>query len=252
MNNSVLDTVVELFNHKIKIIERRPGIYQVLAPFFHEDGDVMNIFIEKKDDSVYRICDYGKALMRLSYTFELDTSNKEQILENIIYENYANIDNGNIYIDVRPDQLYNGIMQFSQVIAKVTNMEILTRANVSNLFYDYLSEFVHSFLSEFSPIENYNPITGNDELKVDYCIPSAKKPLFMFGVKDDNKASKVIIICLQLQKLNVDFRSVIVHENMDGLTKFNRNQLTDIANKQFTTLDSFKSLSVNYIKSECL
>ena len=213
---------------------------------------MINIFIQQIGTDNFRICDYGKSLMRLSYVFEIDTTNKEQILENIVRENYAAIEDGNIYIDVKFDQLYNGIMQFSQVIAKVTNIEIINRANVSNLFYDYLKSYIYEKFREFSPIEDYYPITDNAELKVDYCLAASKKPFFVFGVKDDTKASKVIIICLQLQKLKTEFRSIIVHENMEALTKFNRSQLTDIADKQFSSFDSFKTRGIEYIKSECI
>ena len=123
---SYLETLKKQFNDRIQINERRQGIYQLILPFYHEDGDMMNIFITSAPDGKrVRICDFGKSLMRLSYTFELDTPNKTDILNNIIRENMAEIDDGNIFIDVSPDHLYNGVMQFSQVIAKVTNLNIL-------------------------------------------------------------------------------------------------------------------------------
>ena len=78
---SYLDLLKEQFNHQVAFRERRPGILQLIAPLYHDDGDMMDIFLEAtngKQERI-RICDHGMTLMRLSYSFELDTPNKERI-----------------------------------------------------------------------------------------------------------------------------------------------------------------------------
>ena len=33
-----LNTLKEQFNDRIQLVEKRPGVIQLLAPFYHEDG----------------------------------------------------------------------------------------------------------------------------------------------------------------------------------------------------------------------
>ena len=52
--------------------EKRIGVYKVLVPFFYEDGDMYDIFIEEiPERNTIRISDYGLTLMKLSYSFDI-------------------------------------------------------------------------------------------------------------------------------------------------------------------------------------
>lgn len=62
----VLDALVRGFNGHVAFRERCPGVLQVLAPLFHEDGDMVDIFL-------------GLTPMHLTYTYGLDTGNKQRI-----------------------------------------------------------------------------------------------------------------------------------------------------------------------------
>jgi hypothetical protein len=50
---------------------------------YHEDGDMVDIFLENppngNGDRLVRVCDHGMTLMRLSYSYDLDTPKKEEI-----------------------------------------------------------------------------------------------------------------------------------------------------------------------------
>ena len=85
-NVSYLDLLREQFNHHVAFRERRPGVLQLLAPLYHEDGDMMEIYLEPRNggEERVRICDHGMTLMRLSYSFDLDTPNKERIFQKIL------------------------------------------------------------------------------------------------------------------------------------------------------------------------
>ena len=76
------------FNQRVRLREKRPFVWQLEAPFYHEDGDMYDIFIElPKNGGKVKICDFGLTLMRLSYGYEIDTPNKERILHRILSEN---------------------------------------------------------------------------------------------------------------------------------------------------------------------
>jgi hypothetical protein len=66
-----LETLASEFNGHISFRQKRPGTIQVLAPLFHEDGDMLDIFLDlpKPPNSSIRISDHGLTLMRLSYIY---------------------------------------------------------------------------------------------------------------------------------------------------------------------------------------
>lgn len=229
--------------------EKRIGVYKVLAPFFYEDGDMYDIFVEElPGESKLRISDYGLTLMKLSYTFDIDTGHKQEVLDTIVLQNRVQIDNGLIYLDVLPHQLDVGVNQFAQVIAKVSNMDIIGREMQRSLFPELLREFVSERLKGFNVEEGYAP-TNDKHLTVDYKIPG-RRPIFLYGVNENTKAARVVISCLTFKNQAIPFRSLIVYEDMDKLSRFNRVQLTNVAQKQYFSLEGFQEQGLSYIHDE--
>lgn len=234
--------------------EKRSGVFKILVPFFYEDGDMYDIFVEEcpANSRMLRISDYGLTLMKLSYNFEIDTPKKKDVLASTIAQNRCLYDNGMVYLDVAPEQFNMGIYQFSQVIAKINAMDMLSYDTVQSVFYDYLNTFMSQSFTRYDCQKNYLP-TRDNQLIVDYRIAkqaSDTKPLFIFGVNENTKASKVVISCLSFQKQHLPFRSVIIHEDFDGLSAFSRKQITNVVDKQFTSLDDFRNEGIDYIDRE--
>lgn len=245
--NINISRLSESFNGQIYFDEAAPNTLRIMAPFYHEDGDMYDIFLVDHNGKL-QICDFGTTLMRLSYKSEIDTTNKEKILDKIIIENNINNDGGNLYLSTCYETFFSDLMQFQIAISKISNMDILKREIVKSMFYEYLSDYILKQLEKYQISPNYMP-TNDKQLIVDYFIPNSK-PLFIFGVNENTKAAKVVISCLTFQKKKLPFRSLVVHENFDELSSFNRNQITNAADKQFTTLDDFKSEGLDYIERE--
>ena len=75
-------------------------------------------------------------------------------------------------------------------------------------------------------------------------------PLYLFAVKDVNRARLATISCLEFQRHSLKFKSVWVHEDVDKLTRKDRNRLTNACDKQFTSLDEFKQNAMPYLERE--
>lgn len=229
------------FNNHIGYREKRPGITQLFLPLFYEDGDMVDIFLEKSPvDNSIRICDHGMALMRLSYSFDLNTDRKEEIFQKIITENQVFENNGNLYMDTQPQGLCPAVLQFAQTIAKVSSMQLYKREVIQNLFYEMLDEFISESLIEYHPNKNVCPIESREDLEVDYEFSLPSKHVYLFGVKDSAKARLATISCLEFQRNKIPFKSFVVHEDFDGLNKKDRIRITSAADKQFISLDDFR------------
>jgi Domain of unknown function DUF1828 len=240
------------FNNHIAFRERRPGILQLIIPCYHEDGDMVEIFLEpspEREGSI-RICDYGMTLMRLSYSYELDTPRKEQILARILSENYLNEDDGNLYLDAKPDALYPAVLQFAQTVAKVANMRIYQKEVIRSLFYEMLREFVEKELKRYKPQPRQLPIPSREDLEVDYLFEVQPHPIFLFGVQGDAKARLVAIACLEFQRAKTGFKSFVVHEDFEDISRKDRKRITSAADKQFVSLDDFKQNAIEVFERE--
>lgn len=243
----VMEAIRPYFGKYAGLEPINPNTSRLYAPFFHEDGDMYSIYLETADDSVI-IRDFGNTLMRVAYTFDIDTQNKRNILNNIVKSNYGELEDGELIIRTTLDHLPDSIFQYSQLVSKVSDIDILSRETVKSMFFDYLNEFLMLEFMKYGIKERTFP-TRDRQLIVDYEIPAAK-PIYLFGVNDNNKASKVIISCLTFQKKQMPFRSVVIHEDFDSLSSFYRNQITNAADKQFTTLDDFRLEGPSFIVRE--
>ena len=247
----ILDTLKQNFNNRISFREKGIGIFQIIAPFYHEDGDMYDLFIEIDEiRNTVKICDHGLTLMRLSYTYELDTPKKEEIFYQILNDNRIYNDNGNLYIETSIEHSYNAILRFTQIISKITNMQLYRREVVRSLFYEDLRDYIIEELPQYFPAASYLPIPEREDLEVDFCFQVTPKKLFLFGVKDNPKARLVTISCLEYMRKNLPFRSIVVHEDFDVLSTKDRRIITNVVDKQFTDLSDFKNNARGYFERE--
>ncbi len=247
-----LELLKKQFNDRVSFKEKRKNILQLIAPFYHEDGDMYSIFLEPSSEDInkVRISDHGLTLMKLSYSFDIDTPNKERIFEKIINENKVNYDNGNLFIDINTDYLYPAILQFAQTISKTTNMRLYKRELVQSYFFELLSSFIDSSLIKYNPNKNYLPIPDREDLEVDYRFSAKPKDIYLFGVKDNSKARLVTISCLEFLRKEIPFRSIVVHEDFESLSKKDRKIITNVVDKQYTDLEDFETNAESYFARE--
>jgi len=236
-----------------QVQEKRPGIFQLIAPIFHDDGDMVSIYLEEASTDRVKICDHGMSLMRLSYLFELDSDKKKRILNDIIANRGGSLEDGSIELIVPNQDLFSGIMSFAQLVSEVCNMDILTREMVSGLFYDYLSESIERLHEEhqLTYIKDYQ-VRGHADICVDYAFlgDGRVRPIYLFGVKDTNKAQQTTINCLNMTLERVPHKSIAVFENIDNITTFARNSLLNASGKVYSDLNSFQQNGATYIANE--
>ena len=230
--------------------ERRPGQYQLILPITHEDGDMVDIYLQNSPlgEDYVRIYDCAMTLMRLSYSYDLTTSTRQRIFSDILINNEVKCEEGNLYIDTPTNMLYEGIMQFAGCIQKVCNMRYWTKETVRSTFYEDLSEYIQAKLKLFSPISDQSPLPNDGLYSVDWTLTHNKRNFYLFGVRGNNKAKSVAITLLELQKGGLPFISLIVHEAMEDLGRKERQYLTRNADRQYPVLMDFKESGLADLK----
>jgi hypothetical protein len=244
------------FGDFVRLEEKRPNIQQVYAPLYHEDGDMIDVFLDlPKNASLsegqrIRLSDHGMTLMRLSYCFELDTPNKEKILLKMLLENGVTEEDGELSIETSAESLYPALMQFSQTVAKVCNMRLLRRETLVSLFEEMLGDFIQHELVHYRPSAAVCPIPERDDLEVDWQFTPNGTPFYLFAVKDNARARLATISCLEFQRNKVPFRSMVVHEDFENIARKDKTRLTSACDKQFISLDDFRQNAGQYFERE--
>jgi|SRR3989339_166806 len=250
MKEKIREILSIQFNNYIELKEKRPGVFQLYAPLYHADGDMMDIYFVPEENDKIRICDFGLTMMRLSYTYDVDTPNKERIFNKIITESGITNENENLYIDTKPDILYPSLMQFVQTVAKIVNMRLYRREVIHSLFFEMLDEFVELKLSKFNPQKSYFPLIEHDEYEVDYCFNGRERPIYLFGVNSNDRARLATIACQKFITDKLKFRSLIVFENYENVSKKDFKRLMSASDKEFPSFDEFQNHAVEYLERE--
>ena len=239
---SIRASLGELLTTGFDLYERRPGKYQLIVPILHEDGDMVDIYLHDspRGDGYIRICDFGMTLMRLSYTYDMNSNTRQQIFDSIIINNGVHNDDGNLYIDASRDMIFESILQFAGCVQKVCNMRFWRREIVRSEFYDDLKKYITTNLTRFAPIADQSPIPGNPIISVDWSLRHSNRTFYLFGVRGNDKAKNVAIALLEFQKAQLPFISLVIHENIEELGRRERLYLTSNADTQYPTMSEFR------------
>ncbi len=242
------ETLQERVSSPVRYYERRQGNYQIIFPIFHEDGDMVDIYFqESPSGSEYvRICDFGMALMRLSYTYDITTEARGRIFDSILTNNGVHNENGNLFLDCPVNSVYEGILQFAGCVQKVCNMRYWRRETVRNVFYQDLEQWITTSLAVFQPQPDFFPLSDYPN-SVDWSLKHNNRDFYVFGVLGNDKAKNVAISLLEFQKVRLPFFSLVVHEDFEDLGRREQLYLTRNADTQYPSLIDFQTKALEDI-----
>ena len=112
--------------------EKRPGAYQLILPIFHEDGDMVDIYLQDSpagsEFNAYP-CEFWTGALCACPTLSTwpIRLHDSAILDGILYNNGVASDDGNLYLEAPLGTLYGSILQFAGCIQKVCNMRYWSR-----------------------------------------------------------------------------------------------------------------------------
>ena len=228
------------------IHERRSGKYQLTAPILHEDGDMVDIYLQEspKGAGYIRICDFGMAGQRLSCNYEINTPAKKKVFNSILLNSGVQEDNGNLYLDAPADKIYESVLQFAGCVQKVCSMDYWSRETIRSSFYEDLEALVLKDLEKFNPQPDAKPLLSNQNteasvFKADWSLKWKGREFYLFGVRGSAKAKDAAIALLEFKRAELPFISLIVHEDMQSLGNKETVYLTRNADKQYPSLTDF-------------
>lgn len=238
------DIALRLCN--FEVVEKRPGIFQVLGPFYHEDGDMVDVFVEHTRTG-FRISDYGMTIMRLSYSTDKLSKAKRAIVREIAQASGAAIENGEVVVRAAENDLDAAVFRFVATVTRISAATYFNRQSPQKMFFEELSTFVHAKLERFHPQEDVYPIPHRDEYKVDYRFNHRERPVYLFGIAGKSKARLTTISVQFFKQQDLRFRSLAVLADEDAVTGKDKTRLTDAVDTVYPSLFAFQTRAMDVL-----
>jgi hypothetical protein len=250
--DEIKDALKKQFMDMFDLVPIRPNIYQVMLPYYYPDGDIYEIFIEKKE-SILIIQDYGLTLMKMSYDTDVDTDSKQELIKKIITENQMQFDDGNIFVVSDKQFLLPNLMSILDTISKLSALVLLNIKRSKNPFYEELAQFLSTQFIDFGFEKKYTP--EQVPFAEDYFAPHAitktnsALPICIFPIANNDRCDQVTIT-VQHYTLN-KFKPLMIgiYENMEEITPKKSSKVTNLIDKQFSFLHRNEDNISEYIKA---
>lgn len=250
MNNSLIEHLSNSINSRVQLFDVAPGRVQILAPFFHADGDPMEIYAFSSDqsDSVM-LSDCGMSLMRLSYTENITDSILDKV-KNLVNQYRFNFIDGEITTIAPLSSLSSYLSNFAMTISKVMGLTELSRKQKTSKFKEQIDSFIMDSFSNFNPIRNYI-IDEKDKVSVDYKLVNPKTSdlqLFIFPVTNNANANEVWGTLQFCFNAKLKFRSLVACENFSTLSKTIQSRINNNSDSIILKEDDFYLNASNKIE----
>lgn len=237
-------------NDRVRSFQKRPGITQILAPFYHNDGDMHEVFIQKGEQAgTWMISDFGMTMMKLSYSYDSLSDGRETLVQTLATENGLTYEHGALRISSSEDSLFFAFMGMQRAISQIMSLSFQKQIRTSSTFIQEIVEALMDKLADLNPQKDYLPVNNREDLLVDICIPS-QRPIFIFPVRDDARYLRAGLTCSQLKDLKVKSKSLVLIEDDRAIKQPNFKTVTNLVDKQLFGKDSILNFAPEFVRNE--
>lgn len=241
------DTITEEFRRRvceqIDLAPQGEGRFVVATPFRFEDGDHFSIFL-KREGNGWILSDEASTFMHLSYWLDTDaieSGNRKQIVDNSLSAFTVENRDGELVVPVYEGRFGDALFDFVQALTKVTDISFLSREVVRSTFMEDLKTFLKSKVPENRlQINWHSDRDPGSKYPVDFRINNLKRPLFVYGLPNEDKMKDAAISLLTFERWGLKFQSLGIFEDQETIPRKPLARFLDVAGKSFSSLDENK------------
>ena len=244
------------FRNKVceKINLNSEGInrFRVLTPFMFDDGDHL-VVVLKKEGRKWILSDEGHTYMHLTYDIDeqdIYRGTRQSIIENTLSVFGIKDREGEIIVEISDSSYGDALYSYVQAILKITDIKYLTRERVRSTFFEDFKDFVSGVVPENRRDFNWcEPLSDPEgRYPVDCRINGMERPVFVYALWNDDKTRDTTIYLHQFEKWELPFRSVVIFEDQEQVSRKVLARLSDVCEKQFSSLISNRDRITKYLK----
>lgn len=223
------------------------GYIAVPLPLAGRDGDGITAFLDRSAGG-WRISDMGETLMRLSYEHDVNailSGTRRELYQSILKENGVNDDDGEITVDVPVDKLISGLFSIGQAASRIGDLSFWTRTRTESTFFEDLKARMFEAVPADSISMGYvvDGIPEPESYPVDFYVSGGPRPLYVFGVNNQERARLATITIQHLRAYSGSFDAVAALSKLDDVPKRDLNRLMYAANDTIPSIDDSKSFA---------
>lgn len=237
---TIREQMRERISEQIDLYQQGENRVLVKTPFRFEDGDHFSIALKPEGDG-YVLTDEASTIMHLSYWMDTDDiveeGNRKDIVDKSLSAFGVQNRDGELVIPVTDGRFSDALFDFVQALTRVTDVSFLSREIVRSTFMEDLRLFLKSTVPQdrlaFNWTSEHDP---KKKYPVDFHINRMKKPLFIYGIPNEDKLNVATINLLMFEKWGLNFRSVGVFEDIEVIPRKPLARFTDVVGKEFSNL----------------
>lgn len=227
---------------------------RIFVPFEFPDGDRLVIRVRQQADDRYELTDMGHTFMHLSYEMDvdaLDSGNRKTLFEAIAERTGIEERVGELVLPTTAEVVAGDLFQFVQALLQVSDLRFLSRERVRSTFTDDLHDVLERQFAERAHFD-YADKRHDPERRypVDCLLNGVPRPVAVFGVGSDVQGREATITLLQFQKWGQELFAVGVYEEMESMSSRVVARLSDVIDKQFSSLAGNEDAIGAYIQRE--
>jgi len=251
-----IDTIVSDFRAKVcdqvQLVQEGMDRYRVFTPFLFEDGDHLAIVL-RRENAKWILSDEGHTYMHLTYDIEqkdFQKGTRQKIITNALSVFKVEDRDGELLLVIQEDHYGDALFSFSQALLKVTDVSYLSRERVRSTFMEDFRVFISETVPEHRRIFDWHDLRQDPQgmYNVDCRVNGMERPLFVFALPGDDRARDATISLLQFEKMGVSCRSMAVFEDQESVNRKVLARLSDVCEKQFSSLGANKDRITRYLK----
>lgn len=234
---------------EIALVQEGLNRFIVFNPFMFDDGDHLVVLLKGKEGK-WLFTDEGHTFMHVSYDdIDIDKGTRKKIIDSVLAGYSIKNQEGELIVEIPDNQFGDALYSYLQGLIKITDINYLSRERVKSTFMEDFRALLEEKVPSDRRTFNYYDKQHDPDRKyiVDCRINGISRPLFVFGVINDDKCRDVTISCLQYEKFGIPFRTMAVFEDQESINRKVLARFSDICDKQFSTLATNKDRISKYL-----
>lgn len=225
------------------------------TPVMFPDGDILVIRVQPDPtgEREYEITDAGHTLMHLATLGIRVTVGKRGQIFDAILDRYG-IENrdGELRTSCTRGQLGSALVDFIQCLVRVTDLGLLRRQVVRELFMEEFRAFVADVAREVGWRAELDYVDPSVDPHGRYCIDARLgrngAEVFVFGIHTDAKCRDATITILYYERTAREFISLGVFQDQTRINRHVLARFSDVCDRQFPNLSSARERLARFLQ----
>ena len=222
---------------QIDVISEGINRYKVFTPFQFDDGDSFSIVLKRIGEKWF-LTDEAHTYMHLSYEIDINSlkGSRQKIISNVMSGFGIKEQDGELILSIDGDDFGNAFYSFVQGLIKITDVTYLSRERVRSAFMEDFRNFIYESVPQERVTFNYKDSANDVDGKypVDCKINGMSKPLFIFGISNEDKCRDATISLMWFEKKGILHHPIAIFEDQEEINRKVLARFSDVVEKQFS------------------